>query len=92
MSVAGILSQADVMFTTLSHLQIGEKGVVETIESGVFENGLAVRLRALGLRQSHEVTMIRQGWFGGPFIVRAGKATEIAIRRTEAALVVVRKV
>lgn len=92
MNVDVIPPQADAMLTTLGHLEIGEKGVVESIDTGVFEDGLAVRLRALGLRRSHEVTMIRQGWFGGPFIVRAGKATEIAIRRTEAALVVVRKV
>lgn len=92
MSADVIPSQAGATLTTLGHLQIGEKGIVEAVDSGVFESGLAVRLRALGLRQSHEVTMIRQGWFGGPFVVRAGKATEIAIRRTEAALVVVRKV
>ncbi len=92
----GVLSQMpaeeaiEAIFTTLDKLKTGERAIVEAIESGIFENGLAVRLRALGVSRSQEVSMVRQGWFGGPFIVRAGKATELAIRRAEAALVKVR--
>ncbi|WP_334174928.1 FeoA family protein [Pseudoxanthobacter sp.] len=76
--------------TTLDRLRIGERAIVHAIEAGIFESGLATRLRALGVTHPNEVTMVRQGWFGGPFIVRAGRATEIAIRRAEAALVQVR--
>ncbi|WP_045680677.1 FeoA family protein [Martelella endophytica] len=77
---------------SLESLQPGESGIVEIVEAGQFENGLSVRLRALGLSSTHQVSMVRRGWFGGPLVVRAGKATEIAIRRTEAELVKVRKV
>lgn len=76
---------------TLDRLRPGEGGTVELVETGAFENGLSVRLRALGVSFSNEVHMVRHGWFGGPFVVRAGKATEIAIRRTEATLVKVRR-
>lgn len=77
---------------TLASLRPGERAIVEWVEAGVFDNGLAVRLRALGVTTSRHVSMVRKGWFGGPFVVRAGKATEIAIRRTEAALVKVRRI
>ncbi|AQZ50771.1 FeoA family protein [Martelella mediterranea] len=77
---------------SLESLQPGESGIVEIVEAGQFENGLSVRLRALGLSNSHQVSMVRRGWFGGPLVVRAGKATEIAIRRSEAELVKVRKI
>lgn len=76
---------------TLDVLLPGEGGIVELVESGIFENGLSVRLRALGVSSTKEILMVRHGWFGGPLVVRAGKATEIAIRRTEATLVKVRR-
>ncbi|WP_174802337.1 FeoA family protein [Martelella limonii] len=76
---------------SLESLAPGESGIVEIVEAGVFDAGLAVRLRAMGLSNPHRVVMVRRGWFGGPLVVRAGKATEIAIRRSEAALVKVRK-
>ncbi|MFG1401798.1 FeoA family protein [Xanthobacter sediminis] len=78
--------------TTLANLQPGESGVVESVEAGVFEHGLSVRLRAMGVSASRQVSMVRRGWFGGPLVVRAGKATDIAIRRAEAAQVKVRRV
>ncbi|WP_210237445.1 FeoA family protein [Martelella lutilitoris] len=77
---------------SLESLQPGESGIVEIVEAGSFENGLSVRLRALGLSSPHQVSVVRRAWFGGPLVVRAGKATEIAIRRTEAELVKVRKI
>lgn len=77
---------------SLDNLQPGESGIVEIVEAGNYENGLSVRLRALGVSSSHQVSMLRHGWFGGPLVVRAGKTTEIAIRRSEAELVKVRRV
>ena len=76
----------------LSALQPGERGIVEHVESGDFNKGLAIRLKALGVRTSRPVAMLQHGWFGGPLIVRSGNATEIAIRRTEALHVKVRRI
>ncbi|MDQ0505330.1 FeoA family protein [Xanthobacter agilis] len=88
---AAMTLSADGEVVTLASLEPGESGIVAGVLAGVFENGLSIRLRALGVTVSREVFMVRKGWFGGPFVVRAGKATEIAIRRTEATLVMVRR-
>ncbi|WP_210259779.1 FeoA family protein [Martelella sp. HB161492] len=76
---------------SLDMLEPGESGIVEIVDSGACEIGLSNRLKALGLSATHEVSMLRRGWFGGPLVVRAGRTTEIAIRRSEAALVRVRR-
>ncbi|MGV0877252.1 FeoA family protein [Martelella sp. FLE1502] len=86
-----MMSAEEGRIVSLESLAPGESGTVEIIDAGGHENGLAVRLRAMGLSSPHQVMVVRRGWFGGPLVVRAGKATEIAIRRSEAALVKVRK-
>lgn len=89
---SNLKARSDIEVVPLSALRPGERGIVERVESGDFNKGLAVRLKALGVRTSRLVAMLQHGWFGGPLIVRSGSATEIAIRRTEAALVMVRRI
>ena len=89
---SSLRAREDMEVVPLSALLPGERGIVERVESGDFNKGLAVRLKALGVRISRPVAMLQHGWFGGPFIVRSGNTTEIAIRRTEASHVMVRRI
>lgn len=43
----------------------------------------------MGLIPGKPVQVIHTAWLGGPLVVRVGSTTEIAIRRSEAELVVI---
>lgn len=53
-------------------------------------DGLAARMRALGLRPGRELAVVRRSPFGGPLQVRVG-TTDLIIRPCDAAQVVVRR-
>jgi ferrous iron transport protein A len=78
---------------TLRQLKPGVHAMVHEVTSpgGEPHDGFKTRLEALGLVPNKPVRVLRRAAFGGPMHVRVGSTTEIAIRRTEAQLVVVAK-
>lgn len=52
-------------------------------------DGFKTRLEAMGIIQGRSVRILRKAAAGGPYEVRVGSTTEIAIRRSEAELVLV---
>lgn len=65
---------------TLDHFQVGELGMIATIQA---DTELKQRLAALGLRQGCTVQVLRKASFGGPVHVRVG-TTEVIMRLNEA--------
>lgn len=74
---------------TLSDLKTGQFALVESIQTGRFGEGLTTRLEAMGIIPGQTVRVLRKAVLGGPLAVRVGSTTEIAIRRSEARLVLV---
>lgn len=64
----------------LAQLQLGQSARVSALQ---LPAELAQRLAALGLRIDCEVTVLRQGWLGGPLQLRVGN-TELMLRRDAA--------
>lgn len=74
---------------TLSELDSGKTALVSELQPNTCDQGLACRLQALGIVPNKTITVLRKGWFGGPLHVRVGVTTEVAIRRQEAARVLI---
>jgi ferrous iron transport protein A len=75
---------------TLTELKVGARGLVEAIILRGQDQGLALRLEAMGLVPNKSVTVLRKASFGGPLHIRVGTTTELMIRRQEADLVMIR--
>lgn len=58
---------------------------------GEFGPGLPARLRAMGIDPPRVVSVIRRGWWAGPLVVRVGTTTVVAIRNSEASLVLIER-
>ena len=73
----------------LSELEVHGSATVVGVRSDGTEvgNGFKERLEAMGLRKGRSVQVLRKAPGGDPFEVRVGSTTEIAIRKSEAALV-----
>lgn len=67
----------------LSELAIGQRGVIEEVET---KEQFRWRLQALGFRIGREVRLIRQALFGGPLQVRIG-SVNVMLRRHDAAFI-----
>ena len=67
----------------LSELAIGQRGIIEEVET---EEQFRWRLQALGFRIGREVRLIRQALFGGPLQVRIG-SVNVMLRRHDAAFI-----
>lgn len=76
---------------TLKELKIGNIATVKEIidDNTPIGKGFKTRLEAMGLIPGKPVQVIHAAWLGGPLVVRVGSTTEIAIRRSEAELVVI---
>ena len=77
---------------TLKELKIGEVAIVQKIkdDNTPIGKGFKTRLEAMGLVVGKPVQVIHAAWLGGPLVVRVGSTTEIAIRRSEAELVIIK--
>ena len=73
----------------LSELEVNGSATVVGVRSDGTEvgDGFRDRLQAMGLRKGRSVQVLRKAPGGDPFEVRVGSTTEIAIRKSEAALV-----
>ncbi len=76
----------------LSELPVGQVGIISHTTHTTFGPGLADRLAALGLVKGRRVEVLRYGAWGGPIHIRVGLTTEIAIRRQEAATIILESV
>lgn len=77
---------------TLAELAVNERAVVDHIIESRFGKGLSSRLEAMGFVPDKNVTVIRKALMNGPFAVRVGSTTNVAIRKSEAALVKIRRI
>ena len=77
---------------TLKDLKIGKIAIVQKVidDNTPIGKGFKTRLEAMGLIPGKPVQIIHASWLGGPLVVRVGSTTEIAIRRSEAELVVIK--
>ncbi len=73
--------------TTLATMQPGDTATIVAIHA---EQALHQRLQALGFRSGKQLELIRKAIFSGPLQVRIG-TTDILLRRSEAAKIVVCK-
>jgi ferrous iron transport protein A len=73
--------------TPLPDLLPGDEATVAAIHA---DAGLRQRLAALGIRIGRRVALVRKGAFAGPLHVRLG-TTDVILRRTQAAQIVVRR-
>ena len=73
----------------LSELAIHHSATVVSVSSNGSDlsNSFKDRLEAMGIRKGRTVQVMRKAPGGDPFEVRVGSTTEIAIRKSEAALV-----
>ena len=73
----------------LSELEVHGSATVVGVRSDGTEvgDGFRDRLQAMGLRKGRSVQVLRKAPGGDPYEVRVGSTTEIAIRKSEAALV-----
>ena len=76
---------------TLRDLEVNAAATVSEVISDGSEigDGFKTRLEAMGIIQGRSVRVLRKAIAGGPYEVRVGSTTEIAIRRSEAELVLV---
>jgi ferrous iron transport protein A len=71
----------------LSDMQLNQTAYVTEVLAGDFGRGLTSRLQAMGFVPEKAITVIRKAALGGPIAVRVGSTTQVAIRRSEAALI-----
>ena len=73
----------------LSELAVHHSATVVSVSSdgSDLSNSFKDRLEAMGIRKGRKVQVMRKAPGGDPFEVRVGSTTEIAIRKSEAALV-----
>jgi ferrous iron transport protein A len=74
---------------SLPNLKTNQIAIVHRINQSFHGEMLKTRLQAMGLTKGNTVEVLRQFWWGGPLQVRVGKTTVIAIRRSEADLIMV---
>lgn len=77
---------------TLAELALNEEAVVDHIDDSHFGKGLVLRLEAMGFVHNNTIKVIRKAVMNGPFKVRVGSTTDVAIRVSEASLVKVRRI
>jgi ferrous iron transport protein A len=69
--------------TTLDHLQIGQRGRIEAIQS---EGALLQRLLEMGLLEGEEIEVVALAPFGDPIEIQL-RDYRLSLRRSEAARV-----
>ncbi len=74
----------------LSELPVGQAAFISHTIHHALAPGLGERLAALGFINGRRVEVLRQAVWGGPMHVRVGFSTEIAIRRQEAATIILK--
>lgn len=77
---------------TLKELKIGNIATIQKIvdDKTPTGKGFKNRLKAMGMVVGKPIQVMHKTWFGGPLVVRVGSTTEIAIRLSEAELVIVK--
>lgn len=77
---------------TLKELKIGNIAIIQEIidDNTPTGKGFKNRLEAMGMVIGKPVQIMHAAWLRGPLVVRVGSTTEIAIRRSEAELVIVK--
>jgi ferrous iron transport protein A len=77
---------------TLRELEVGRISYVQEVlcNSTDMSMGFKTRLEAMGIVPGKPIRVLRKAALGGPLEVRVGSTTEIAIRRSEAELVLIR--
>lgn len=74
----------------LSSLNPKIPAIIKHIEFGTYGKGLVKRLTAMGVVVEKPIMVLRKSWFGGPIHLRVGANTELAIRREEAKIIMVK--
>lgn len=74
--------------TNLNSLALGESATIVAIQT---DEALHQRLLALGFRVGKRIELIRKASFSGPLQVRIG-TTDVLLRRSEAANIMVEKI
>ncbi|MDY6804472.1 MAG: FeoA family protein [Cyanobacteriota bacterium] len=77
---------------TLAQLEPQQLAIVEKVAANASQKDLARRLEAMGIAPNKRVKVLRKAWFGGPLHIRIGSTTEVAIRKQEAEMVLVKMV
>ncbi len=77
---------------TLAQLEPQQLATVEKVVANSTQKDLARRLEAMGIAPNKTVKVLRKAWFGGPLHIRVGSTTEVAIRKQEAEMVLVKMV
>ncbi len=75
---------------TLVQLEPQQLAIIEKVVVNATQKDLARRLEAMGITPNKTVKVLRKAWFGGPLHIRIGSTTEVAIRKREAELVLVK--
>lgn len=75
---------------TLAQLEPQQLAIIEKVVVNPTQKDLARRLEAMGIAPNKTVKVLRKAWFGGPLHIRIGSTTEVAIRKREAELVLVK--
>jgi ferrous iron transport protein A len=75
---------------TLAQLEPQQLAIIEQVVVNATQKDLARRLEAMGIAPNKVVKILRKAWFGGPLHIRIGSTTEVAIRKQEAELVLVK--
>ncbi|MEB3312186.1 MAG: FeoA domain-containing protein [Snowella sp.] len=71
----------------LLDLSVGKIAFVDEVLMGSHGHGLMSRLEAMGIIPNKPIQILRKAHLGGPLHIRVGSTTEVAMRRSEAALV-----
>ncbi len=72
---------------TLLDLSVGTIAFVDEVLLGSHGHSLISRLEAMGIIPNKPIQILRKAHLGGPLHLRVGSTTEVAMRRSEAALV-----
>jgi ferrous iron transport protein A len=72
---------------TLVDLSVGQIASVESVSLGSHGQGLVARLEAMGIIPNKSIQLLRKAPLGGTLHIRVGSTTEVAMRRSEAALI-----
>jgi ferrous iron transport protein A len=75
---------------TLAELKPGTTAIVQEIQLSRHGKALSSRLQALGITPNRSIKILRKAILGGPLHIRIGTTTEIAIRRQEAEMILVK--
>lgn len=74
---------------TLADLKPHQIATVKEIITGKHGDGLTNRLQSLGFITGKKVKLLRRFWFGGLLHVQVGITTAIALRPSEANLIII---